>query len=316
MSTLDLHAMGSEAQLIVVGGRIGLIDQLRARIDELERRWSRFLPDSEVSELNRKAGHPVRVSTDTVELVRAAQAAWRLSGGAVDATLLGALLRAGYDRTFEDMTSSPPPGVSALAPGCTDIVVDGDEVTVPAGVGLDPGGIGKGLAADMVAAEALAGGVEGVCVNLGGDVRVSGTAPRGGPWTVAVEHPWSTLPFALVTLHDGAVATSTTLRRRWRVDGEARHHLIDPWTGQPSQTDLTLATVIDGSALAAEVAAKAVLLRGSTHPFDIVEGTGAEALAVDRDGVVLATPGIGAFLGHLPVRVDFCASPERGLSRA
>jgi thiamine biosynthesis lipoprotein len=308
--------MGSEAQLIVVGGRIGLIDQLRARIDELERRWSRFLPDSEVSELNRKAGHPVRVSTDTVELVRAAQAAWRLSGGAVDATLLGALLRAGYDRTFEDMTSSPPPGVSALAPGCTDIVVDGDEVTVPAGVGLDPGGIGKGLAADMVAAEALAGGVEGVCVNLGGDVRVSGTAPRGGPWTVAVEHPWSTLPFALVTLHDGAVATSTTLRRRWRVDGEARHHLIDPWTGQPSQTDLTLATVIDGSALAAEVAAKAVLLRGSTHPFDIVEGTGAEALAVDRDGVVLATPGIGAFLGHLPVRVDFCASPERGLSRA
>jgi thiamine biosynthesis lipoprotein len=308
--------MGSEAQLIVVGGRIGLIDQLRARIDELERRWSRFLPDSEVSELNRKAGHPVRVSTDTVELVRAAQAAWRLSGGAVDATLLGALLRAGYDRTFEDMTSSPPPGVSALAPGCTDIVVDGDEVTVPAGVGFDPGGIGKGLAADMVAAEALVRGVEGVCVNLGGDVRVSGAAPRGGPWTVAVEHPWSALPFALVTLHDGAVATSTTLRRRWRVDGETRHHLIDPWTGQPSQTDLTLATVIDGSALAAEVAAKAVLLRGSTHPFDIVGGTGAEALAVDRDGVVLATPGIGAFLGHLPVRVDFCASPERGLSRA
>jgi thiamine biosynthesis lipoprotein len=120
----------------------------------------------------------------------------------------------------------------------------------------------------------------------------------------------------MVTLHDGAVATSTTLRRRWRVDGESRHHLIDPWTGEPSQTDLTLTTVIAGSAVTAEVLAKAVLLRGSDHPFDIVGGTGAEALAVDRDGVIVATSGIGAFLGHLPVRVDFCATPDRTLRSA
>ena len=98
-------------------------------------------------------------------------------------------------------------------------------------------------------------------------------------------------------LHDGAVATSTTLRRRWEVDGEARHHLIDPGTGRPSDTDLTLATVVAGQAWVAEVLAKAVLLRGLPHPFDLVGGTGAEALAVDTDGRVHVTPGFTAFTG-------------------
>ena len=62
---------------------------------------------------------------------------------------------------------------------------------LPAGSGFDPGGIGKGLAADIVSAELLAAGARGACVNLGGDLRVTGEAPGGGTWTVAVEHPGS-----------------------------------------------------------------------------------------------------------------------------
>jgi thiamine biosynthesis lipoprotein len=108
-----------------------------------------------------------------------------------------------------------------------------------------------------------------------------------------------------IGLADGAVATSTTLRRHWQVSGQARHHLIDPQTGRPSDTDLTTATVVAGQAWLAEVLAKAVLLAGAAHPFDILGGTGAQALAVDRRGTVLATPGLAAFLGgvHCPERV-------------
>ena len=87
-------------------------------------------------------------------------------------------------------------------------------------------------------------------------------------------------PITLLGLADGAVATSTTLRRRWQRDGQIRHHLIDPQTGLPSDTDLTLATVVAAEAWVAEVLAKAVLLAGSAHPFDILGGTGAEALVV------------------------------------
>src|SRR4029077_21278987 len=108
----------------------------------------------------------------------------------------------------------------------------------------------------LVVDELLAAGAGGACVNLGGDVRVAGASPRGGACTCATEHEWSTCPLVRAGLVDGAVATSTTLRRAWHVDGEPRHHLIDPATGRPSATDLTAATVIAGEAWQAEVLAK------------------------------------------------------------
>jgi thiamine biosynthesis lipoprotein len=295
--------MGSDAHLIVCGGPASLIDESVGRLGCLEQRWSRFLPDSEVSRLNQAAGTAVAVSGDTVTLIEHAAVAWRLSGGAFDPTVLGAVIRAGYDRSFELLGPDVDPQYNPLGPGADAIVIAGDTVSLPRGVGFDPGGIGKGLAADIVCSELLSAGADGACVNLGGDVRVAGNGPDGGSWTVAVEHPEAGA-IAQIGLADGAVATSTTLRRRWRVGGEERHHLIDPQTGQPSDTDLTTATVVAGQAWMAEVLAKAVLLAGSTHPFDIVGGTGAEALAVDRDGAVLATRGLASYLGGVPLPVS------------
>ena len=239
---LEFRAMGSDAHLVVVGGPADLPARARARVAELERRWSRFLPDSEVSELTRRAGTPVTVSPDTVLLVELAVEAFRLSGGSFDPTVLGDVVRAGYDRSFDTSSCdagdrpgaepwpqprSPSP-LAGLVIGCGEIEIDGSDVRLPEGTGFDPGGIGKGLAADLVTEELLEAGAEGACLSLGGDVRVRGVGPDGEPWTVAVEHPWSVEPIARVGLLDGAVATSTSLKRRWGADGEVRHHLIDP----------------------------------------------------------------------------------------
>jgi thiamine biosynthesis lipoprotein len=293
--------MGSDAHVIVVGGPSTLVDQARRRIADLERRWSRFLPDSEISELTRRAGTQVAVSDETAMLVERAVEAWRLTGGSFDPTVLGDVIRAGYDRAFDDVGPSPATGISPLGPGCTDIQVTGNEIRLPTGTGFDPGGIGKGLAADIVVAETMASGAAGACVNLGGDLRVTGLDPTDEAWTVAVEHPLSAAPLAHLGLRDGAIATSTTLRRRWHVDGELRHHLIDPFTGLSSDTDLTLATVVAGAGWVAEVLAKAVLLRGSQHPFDLIGGIGAEALVVDEAGWVRASAGLTTYLGGTPL---------------
>jgi thiamine biosynthesis lipoprotein len=291
----SFHAMGSDVHVIVVGGRSSLLDGARERIEQLEARWSRFRADSEISELNASAGEPVMVSDDTVALVTRAIDAWRFTGGSFDPTVLGPMLRAGYDRSFEEIRSVAVTRASSLVVACTDIEVVGNIVTLPTGTGFDPGGIGKGLAADLVADELRSQGAAGVCVNMGGDVRVMGTGPDGAGWTVAVEHPWSVEPLVHVGIADGAIATSTTLKRRWTVDGVARHHLIDPATGEPSVTDLDLVTVIAGNAWAAEVLAKAVLIRGSAHPFDLVEGSGAQALVVRSDGAVVVSAGFAGF---------------------
>jgi thiamine biosynthesis lipoprotein len=306
LSGATFRAMGTDAQVIVVGGPAGLEQRARNRIAELEQRWSRFIDHSEVSALNRGAGAPVKVSPETVELVRRAIDAWRLTGGLFDPTVLGAVIRAGYDRSFEALGSTPRAGASDLTPGACNIEILDDIVRLPHGSGFDPGGLAKGLAADIVAEELQAAGAEGVCVNLGGDVRVCGTSPQGGAWTVAVDHPWCADPITRLGITHGAVATSTTLRRRWRVDGEERHHLIDPTTGQPSTSRLNFVTVVTGYAWAAEMLTKAVLLRGAPHHFDLLASIGGEAIAIDDRGHIDATLGMSAFLADpdLPSAID------------
>ena len=293
------RAMGSDAHLVVVGGPDGVLEAAARRIEQLEQRWSRFIATSEICELNRRAGHDVTVSVETALLVERAIDAWRLTGGGFDPTVLGAVLRAGYDVSFDDMPADKARSASPLLIGCTDIHVEGSIVRLPAGTGFDPGGIGKGLAADLVMTDVLDAGAAGACVNLGGDLRVAGSSPTGDAWTVAIEHPLVTEPIALVGLHAGAVATSTTLRRRWSVDGAPRHHLIDPSTGVPSESDLELVTVIAAEAWIAEVMAKAVLLRGSQRAFDII-AEGMQALTVNANGAIRATVGFAAFTGATP----------------
>ena len=185
--------------------------------------------------------------------------------------------------------------------GCTDIEIVGDTVRLPDGIGFDPGGIGKGLAADLVVEELLAAGADGACVNLGGDLRVAGESPVGA-WTVALEHAWSPRTRR---------AARTAIGRDGHVDHPApplggrravaeRHHLIDPATGEPSTTDITQATVIADEAWVAEVMAKAVLLRGVERAFDVVTPD-LDAIVVDEQGRLTATAGVADYLGREPL---------------
>lgn len=306
------RAMGSDAEVIVVGGSPLLVERAVDRIAELETRWSRFRPDSEISRLNRSPGTVVRVHSDTAHLVTTAVEAWHRSRGAYDPTLLGEVVRAGYDRTIEDLPADRPvdPAGGPTAADPSAIEIDGTLVRLPPGAGFDPGGIAKGLAADLVTAELVALSAEGVCLNLGGDLRVRGRSPGGGGWTIAVDRPAvdpteGPGPLALVGLTDGAVATSTTLRRAWTVAGRPRHHLIDPRTGRSSRSDLVQATAIAATAWEAEWLAKAVLLGGTERAFDLVPDAGS-ALAVASDGTVLASHGLARHLGGqaLPGHVE------------
>src|SRR5690349_10249920 len=111
MEELEFKAMGSDVHVIVVDGRPGLGEWARGRIDELERRWSRFRPDSELSRATAFAGSWVTVSPETVLLVDRAIEAWRFTGGTFDPTVLGAVIRAGYDRSFDELGGEPTAGI-------------------------------------------------------------------------------------------------------------------------------------------------------------------------------------------------------------
>ena len=270
------RAMGSDAQVLVVtdpdtdpADAAALLAGAWAHIDALEGRWSRFRPDSEVSALNRHSGAPVVVSTDTIALITRAIAAWQLTEGFFDPTVGAALVALGYDRDFAEVAwatvASPAAGDPGPTPGPVAIELDPERstVTLPAGVSFDPGGIGKGLAADLVAEALIDAGAVGALVNLGGDLRGAGNAPGAGGWPVTLPDPLRPgHELARFVLPHGAVATSSRLRRRWRTTAGPAHHLVDPATGRPATGDIVAATVVADRAWRAEVLATALVLGG------------------------------------------------------
>lgn len=266
---------------VAVEGPSTLLDLAQQRVADLETKWSRFRGDSEVSRLNAAGGAPRTVSADTRRLVAAAVDAWRVTGGLFDPTVLPSLRGLGYSTTFDAIAAdSEIDFLGTPAPGCSGISVDegSGTVTLPLGVEFDAGGIGKGLAADMVATELLAAGAIAALVDLGGDIRCAGTHA----WTIDIAHPWKSTPLAHLHVADAGIATSSTQRRRWGA-GRQRHHIIDPRTGMPSATQIVAATVISADARSAEVWAKTILLRGGLLPSDLT------AMVVSEDGAITAS---------------------------
>lgn len=291
--TEHFRAMGCEAVVTAVGGPSGAVDQARALLAELESRWSRFDADSELNALIAAAGTgAVHVSQLTFGLVERMVHGWRHTAGAFDPTVADALVSAGYDRSFELLppatgTASATVPVPVPVPGCGGIELDRARlrIALPPGVRLDPGGIGKGLAADLVVAKLLRLGCTGAMAGIGGDIRVCGTPPEGSTWRAEVaDAEGRRIAFRL--LGDGAVATSSTALRRWRAPGGHGdlHHVIDPRSGLPAQHDLVLVSVSARRGWWAEVLATAALASGPERGVLLLDEHGAEAVLADIAG--------------------------------
>ncbi len=297
-STFD--AMGSTVHLLVIGPNAAAdLDWARARLHELEIRWTRFSPDSELSQLNANAGYPTMVSADTYRLVDTAITAWEQTNGRYDPTLYRAIINLGYDRTFAAIghpaRAATPARGGAIA--AIDLNPGLHAITLPTGTSLDPGGIGKGLAADILAEELVARGADGAMVNLGGDIRVIGSPPADATgWTISVADPFDPDQELLrIEIPAGAVATSSRLERQWtNTAGERLHHILDPHTGEPVDNDIAAVTVIAGEAWWAEALTKAIFTNGVDGGLDQLAN--ASAVIVDRSGHRHATPDLESAL--------------------
>lgn len=263
-----------------------------------EQRLSRFRPDSELSRLNARPACRVRVSHTLWDVVRVALDTADRSGGLLSPALLNELESAGYDRPFDEMSGESAAPAMRSAAGWQAIRTDSAERTIqlPAGVRIDLGGTAKGWAADSAARRLTRYGA--ALVDAGGDIAVRGPRSDGEPWTIAVADPIQPdRDLALLRIVSGGVATSGIDYRRWRKDGVWKHHLIDPRTGEPAETDLVSATVVGPSTVEAEAAAKIVMLLGAEAGMARIEANPALAcLTVDRDGGVRTSTALERYL--------------------
>jgi thiamine biosynthesis lipoprotein len=258
-----IDADAAEATWAVKAARRTLLDAHRT--------LSRFDPDSELSRLNADPRRAVPASPLLRKVVAAALTAGLRSGGLVDATLVGEIEAAGYAESRDfggnaERGTAPPPRPAGPNPRADWCALGVDEragtVTRPPGLRLDPGGVAKGLMADLVG-DALAD-FGSFAVDCCGDLRVGGT--RGREQRILVDDPAGGEPLHELRIVDGAVATSGVTRRAWTgVDGRPAHQIIDPRSGLPAFTGVVQATAVAPTGLLAETLAKSALLVGPEH---------------------------------------------------
>ena len=254
---VSLRGAGREAPLALAVAE-ALLRRMHAAL-------TRFDERSELCRLNADPRTTVPASGLVRRLAAAVPYAGALSGGLVDATIEPAL-----QPEREVPAGDPRPATPDPQRRWAQVSVDAETVSRPPGVALDSGGLGKGLAADLIADRLR--GLPSYAIECLGDVRAAG-AER----PLRIASPWDDEVVAVLTLTDGAAATSGVTRRGW--------HLIDPSTGRPARTGIVQATALAPTALEAEVRAKAALLAGPAAARDHLPHGG---LLVLDDGEVVS----------------------------
>ncbi|MGZ4790334.1 MAG: FAD:protein FMN transferase [Ilumatobacteraceae bacterium] len=279
--------MGSPGE-ILIDGPAELIRLGFSRLRQLEQTWSRFLPDSELNRL--QAWRCWLECSD--ELVAALQWCIRMNAethGLFDPSIRTNLELLGYDRTFLEIVERSVRVADApeLTPtsGLDGLEINNNWARLAPGLSIDLGGIGKGLAADIVADELIAAGAHSAYVSLGGDIHAAGEPVDENGWKVPLLHPITGAPVDHHALFSGALVMSTVAFRRWKRGDIELHHIIDPRTGSSADTDLIAVAVADQSAARGEALAKAAIIAGSTEGAALLRSADVKAWMISADGV-------------------------------
>lgn len=259
--------------------------------EEVEATLSRFRPESALQRLNATPERWVLAPDLLYKAVSLAVRAAAMTRGAFDPTILDGLEAAGYRRSFECGPAAPTRALPAGRWQEIRLAPERSAIWLPAGLRLDLGGIGKGLAVDL--AMKLDPAAPRLLINAGGDLCVR-TAPGDPPCLVDVEDPAEpSRLLATLAIRRGAVATSSIRGRTW---GPGFHHIIDPRTGRPSNSGVVAATVIASRTWRAEVLAKAAIILGREEGLSLLKEHHAPGLLVMADGQVITTPDLEGYV--------------------
>lgn len=275
---------------------------------EFERQCSRFLAGNPLERLNASPNEWVQVPDLLHTAIIAAHEAYQLTGGAFDPRILRALQHLGYESSF-DPSAGAHGSAAALppspAPWQPQFRSDhGGHLVNLGGAPIDLGGIGKGLAVDLMSAKLSELAPSGV-LNAGGDLQCWGTNAEGALWRVGIDDPGAAAshspahpdPIAVLQLTNRGLATSSISKRQWTtVDGANVHHLVNPATGLPAEPSLRSVTVLHKRTQVAETLTKDLLLAGAHHIAQRATELEVPALWVDAHGALHASAQLGEAL--------------------
>ena len=251
-------------------------------VEEFESLWSRFIPTSDISRLNSANGQPTLVDDRTLTLIHHMIAAHQATDGAYNPTRLPLQIAAGDTQSLiNDRSTTLAAGATVFSHLSGIHIFHDGKVSLPRGLTLDAGGIGKGLAADLILRFALEQGAKGVCINLGGDMAINTGDSIG--WDVEILSPFDPeVVLNTICVSVGGVATSSLFARQ-RTSAGITSHLFT--NSSAHDTNHTVgATVIANSAAWSEAWTKYAILSNPAQAIDTLTSTGLAAMLVSADG--------------------------------
>lgn len=286
------EAMGAQATLVINhpdrGIALRLVDEVAAEVRRLERIFSLYREDSDLTRLNRQ-GFLVSPATELVEILRRCDDVWRLTGRAFDPTVQP--LWMAYQRHFSD------PRATAAGPsrqviqealdrvGFDKMAYSDDRIELPvAGSALTLNGIAQGYATDKVVDLLRACGVEHALVDMG-ESRAIGSTPEDRPWRIGITDPSnSEAILKVLQVTDRAVATSSPSGFRFDEHGRFTH-IIDPRTGSTPQRYASLSVVAREAATADALSTAFTLMDVETIAGAVRRLDGVDAYVLSQDAL-------------------------------
>lgn len=297
-ATSQIFAMDTFMNLTVYGKGTEVsaetaLDQLEDTIYALENALSVTREGSDIHNINTAGGQPVEVSPSTARLLEGALELCDRTGGALDVTLYPAVKAWGFT-TGENRV----PEVEELAQladrvDYSAVELDGQTVTLPAGMELDLGAVAKGYTGYQLAVLLKELGFTSACLSLGGNVQTIGAKPNGDPWRVGIQDPESGQALAIVDVIDKAVVTSGNYQRYFEENGQIYGHIIDPDTLSPAESGLISVTIVDEDGLRCDGLSTALFVMGAEEAADFWrQHRDFEAVLLTEEGTVLVTAGL------------------------
>lgn len=296
------NALGSEiiATAAVGEDRARLLEETEKAVTDFEQRFSRFIEGNELDRLNKSEGEEFAASPMLVDLLKEAKAAYDLTEGVFDPTVIGSLEEVGYDRRFDApekfQAESGQPDLEGITrkflsrQPFSKLEIRGSRILKPPGLRLDFGGLGKGYIVDWLS-DNLFSSVADFWISAGGDLAVKGDADAGEGWKIGVQDPSQPEREKFWIRTKGlacGIATSGVFKRKGRRGDFVWHHLIDPRNGLPAENEILAVTVVSGNAKRADVFAKTVLILGQRQGMDFIEKQAdSAAIAFTKDGRLL-----------------------------
>ena len=262
-TAITLQAFAPEQACLPAFGRV------RKEARRLERLFSRTLPHSDISRLNRAKGAPVEISRDTADLLECALSYCADSDGRFDITM-GAAVQ------LWDLRRATIPSQAELREAVTHVDWRGVRVWKEGGrhfaqladpqAAVDVGGIAKGWIADRFTNALVEAGLENFLINLGGNVVAHGEKPGGAAWSIGIRDPRNKGAIVgAVPIRNASTVTSGIYERCCEVNGKFYHHILSPETGMPVETDVAGVTVVADRSIDAEGYSTTLLALGTVR---------------------------------------------------